>query len=131
MYPVVFFDALRVKVRDEGTVKNKAIYLALRPHRCRCCRTFIDMIRLARAASRPGARSYRPPPPSAEIKDLQSAGVVVLGYGSFITTVINFIILAFVIFLMVKFVNKLRAPAAPPEDLVLLSEIRDELKKRG
>jgi large conductance mechanosensitive channel len=68
-------------------------------------------------------------------KDLQAAGVAVFGYGSFITAVINFIILAFVIFLLVKFVNKLRkpadaAPAAPPEDVALLREIRDELKKR-
>ncbi len=61
--------------------------------------------------------------------------MAVLGYGSFITVVINFIILAFIIFLMVKFINNLRkpaeaapAPAAPPED-VLLREIRDELKK--
>ncbi|MCG1054793.1 large conductance mechanosensitive channel protein MscL [Mycetohabitans sp. B5] len=74
-------------------------------------------------------------------KDLQSAGAAVLGYGSFITAVINFVILAFVIFLMVKFVNKLRTPvsqaaapatpAAPPEDIALLREIRDELKKRN
>ncbi|KND59722.1 Large-conductance mechanosensitive channel [Candidatus Burkholderia verschuerenii] len=69
-------------------------------------------------------------------KDLQGAGVAVLGYGSFITVVINFIILAFIIFLMVKFINNLRkpaeaapAPAAPPEDVLLLREIRDELKK--
>lgn len=69
-------------------------------------------------------------------KDLQTAGVAVFGYGSFITAVINFVILAFIIFLMVKFVNKLRqpepaAPAAPPptpEDVLLLREIRDSLK---
>ncbi|KMZ12013.1 Large-conductance mechanosensitive channel [Candidatus Burkholderia humilis] len=61
-------------------------------------------------------------------KDLQTAGVAVFGYGSFITVLINFIILAFIIFLMVKFINNLRkpaeaAPAATPED-VLLREIR-------
>ncbi|MCO8624149.1 large conductance mechanosensitive channel protein MscL [Burkholderia multivorans] len=68
-------------------------------------------------------------------KDLQAAGVAVFGYGSFITVLINFIILAFIIFLMVKFINKLRkpaeaAPAAMPEDIVLLREIRDSLKQR-
>jgi large conductance mechanosensitive channel len=61
----------------------------------------------------------------------------VLAYGSFITQVINFLILAWIIFLMVKAVNSLRrkeepapeAPAAPPADVALLTEIRDLLKK--
>jgi large conductance mechanosensitive channel len=67
-------------------------------------------------------------------KDLQTAGVAVFGYGSFITVLINFIILAFIIFMMVKFINNLRKPdaAAPPpptpEDTLLLREIRDQLK---
>lgn len=70
-------------------------------------------------------------------KDLQTAGVAVFGYGSFITVLINFLILAFIIFLMVKFINNLRkslpadppAPPAPtPEDVLLLREIRDSLK---
>jgi large conductance mechanosensitive channel len=70
-------------------------------------------------------------------KDLQTAGVAVFGYGSFITVLINFIILAFIIFLMVKFINNLRKPDAaapseppppPPEDVLLLREIRDSLK---
>ena len=72
-------------------------------------------------------------------KDLQTAGVAVVGYGSFLTVVLNFLILAFIVFLLVKFINKLRelektapdapaAPAAPPEDVLLLREIRDELK---
>ncbi|MDR3098687.1 MAG: large conductance mechanosensitive channel protein MscL [Paraburkholderia sp.] len=72
-------------------------------------------------------------------KDLQTAGVAVFGYGAFITALINFVILAFIIFLMVKFVNKLRqsetpAPAAPPptpEDVLLLREIRDSLKSNS
>lgn len=71
-------------------------------------------------------------------KDLQTAGVAVFGYGSFITALINFFILAFIIFLMVKFINNLRkpaeaAPAAPaptPEDVLLLREIRDTLKEQ-
>ncbi len=66
--------------------------------------------------------------------DLKAAGVAMLGYGEFITQVINFLILAFVIFLLVKQANKLiakreEAPAGPSE-IDLLTEIRDELKKR-
>ena len=68
---------------------------------------------------------------------LTKAGVPLFAYGNFITVAINFVILAFVIFLMVKQVNRLKreappAPAAPPptpEDVVLLREIRDALKK--
>ena len=68
---------------------------------------------------------------------LKKAGVPVLAYGSFITVAVNFAILAFVIFLMIKQVNKMKkeapaeapAPAATPEDIVLLREIRDNLKK--
>lgn len=71
-------------------------------------------------------------------KDLQAAGVAAFGYGSFITVLINFIILAFIIFMMVKFINRLRNPdpveaATPPppaEDVVLLREIRDALTAR-
>ena len=58
----------------------------------------------------------------------------VFAYGSFITTAINFIILAFIIFLMVKQMNRMKreappVPAATPEDVMLLREIRDSLKK--
>lgn len=71
---------------------------------------------------------------------LKAAGVPMLAYGNFITILLNFVILAFVIFLMIKQINKLKkadaapapAPAAPPptpEDIVLLREIRDSLKK--
>lgn len=64
--------------------------------------------------------------------DLKKAGVAALGYGDFISTVINFIIMALVVFLLVKLANKVmkRADdAATPEDVLLLREIRDSLKK--
>ncbi|MBT8563444.1 large conductance mechanosensitive channel protein MscL [Polynucleobacter paneuropaeus] len=65
---------------------------------------------------------------------LKKAGVPMFAYGNFITISINFVLLAFVIFQMVKVVNKIRANDAPPppptpEDVVLLREIRDSLKK--
>ncbi len=66
---------------------------------------------------------------------LKKAGVPVLAYGNFITVAVNFAILAFIIFLMVKQINRLKSeappavPAAPPEDVLLLREIRDSLKK--
>jgi large conductance mechanosensitive channel len=63
-------------------------------------------------------------------------GGAVLAYGNFLTVLLNFIILAFIIFLMVRFMNRLRiveaiAPGAAPatEDVLLLREIRDSLKK--
>jgi large conductance mechanosensitive channel len=80
----------------------------------------------------------RPPPAGYSgpmtYEALTKAGVPLLAYGNFITTVINFIILAFIIFVMVKEINRLRrqtppAPAAPPEEIVLLREIRDSLKR--
>ena len=67
--------------------------------------------------------------------DLNKAGVNLLGYGNFITILVNFVILAAVIFLLVKQMNKMKKaePAAPapatPEDIVLLREIRDNLRK--
>ncbi len=74
------------------------------------------------------------------LAELKKAGVPVFAYGNFITVAVNFTILAFIIFLMVKEINKLKRrhaeapaavepPAAPPEDIVLLREIRDSLKK--
>jgi large conductance mechanosensitive channel len=70
-------------------------------------------------------------------KELTDAGVAVLGYGSFITILINFIILAFIIFWMVKMISRAKpkldpaaAPPAVPDDVVLLREIRDILKTR-
>src|SRR5688572_31972818 len=67
--------------------------------------------------------------------ELKKAGVAVLGYGNFITVAINFVLLAFIVFLMVRAVNRLRrkpdpAPAAPKEEVVLLREIRDTLQAR-
>ena len=69
---------------------------------------------------------------------LTKAGVPLLAYGNFVTVALNFLILAFVIFVMVKQINRLRlaepepAPAAPapePEDVKLLREIRDALRR--
>jgi large conductance mechanosensitive channel len=76
---------------------------------------------------------------AATLVEAKKAGAV-LAYGSFLTILLNFIILAFVIFLMVKQMNRMKrdaapppaAPAAPaptPEDVLLLREIRDALKK--
>jgi large conductance mechanosensitive channel len=71
------------------------------------------------------------------LTDLKKAGVPVFAYGSFITVAVNFAILAFIIFLMVKQINRLKkeapvaapAPAVTAEDILLLREIRDSLKK--
>jgi large conductance mechanosensitive channel len=65
---------------------------------------------------------------------LTKAGVPLFAYGNFFTVALNFLILAFIIFLMVRQINRLRnaappAPPAPPEDVVLLREIRDSLKR--
>jgi large conductance mechanosensitive channel len=66
--------------------------------------------------------------------DLKKAGVAVLGWGQFMTVLINFLILAFIIFLIVRAANRLRqrgeeTPAGPSE-ADLLTEIRDELRRR-
>ena len=78
--------------------------------------------------------------PLAEARKV--AGAVVLGYGQFATVLINTLIMAFVVFLVVRAITKMKAkmaaeeaaappppPAAPPADVVLLGEIRDLLKK--
>ena len=76
-----------------------------------------------------------PPGIPTTLDALRKAGVPVLAYGSFVTVAVNFAILAFIIFLMVKQINRLKrreavAPtAAPKEEIVLLREIRDSLKK--
>ena len=71
------------------------------------------------------------------LEELQKAGINVLQYGSFLTVFINFLILAWVVFLLVKVMNRLRkqeapveAPAATPQVIELLRENRDELKRR-
>jgi large conductance mechanosensitive channel len=67
--------------------------------------------------------------------ELTKAGVPLLAYGNFVTVVVNFVILAFIIFMMVKQVNRLKAaepppaPAATPEDVLLLRQIRDAVSK--
>ncbi len=70
---------------------------------------------------------------------LQAAGAdgkgeVALGYGVFVQAVVNFLIIAWALFMVIKTMNKLQKPPAPaaavtPEDIVLLREIRDALKK--
>lgn len=74
---------------------------------------------------------------STDYAALKKAGVPLLGYGSFITVAVNFLIVAFIIFLLVRAVNKMmpKPEAAPadaavePADITLLREIRDELKQ--
>lgn len=66
---------------------------------------------------------------------LKAAGVPLLGYGQFVTVAVNFLIVAFIIFLLVRVANRVvakkeEAPAADPAEIVLLREIRDELKER-
>lgn len=70
------------------------------------------------------------------LAELKKAAVPVFAYGSFLTVLLNFIILAFIVFMLVKQINRLKreAPpvaAVPAEDVVLLREIRDSLKTRA
>jgi large conductance mechanosensitive channel len=76
-----------------------------------------------------------PPGTAMTLEAVKKAGIPVFAYGNFLTVLLNFIILALVIFLMVRQINKLKkaapppAPAATPEDVMLLREIRDSLRK--
>jgi len=82
-----------------------------------------------------------PPPPGyagpMTYEALTKAGVPLLAYGNFITVALNFVVLAFVIFLMVRGINRLKRSALPeaaaapatPEDVLLLREIRDALRR--
>jgi large conductance mechanosensitive channel len=70
----------------------------------------------------------------ANIEAAKAASAPILTYGVFVNAVINFLIVSFVIFMLIKQVNRLKkkeaaAPATPPADVVLLTEIRDLLKK--
>ncbi len=81
-----------------------------------------------------------PPGVARNLAELKKAGIPVLAYGSFITVAVNFAILAFIIFMMVKEINRLRKfdaekpetpePEKTPEDVQLLREIRDSLQNR-
>ena len=76
-----------------------------------------------------------PPNVPMVLAEVKKAGVPILAYGNFITIVLYFIILAFIIFMMVKWINRLKTeappatPAEPPEDVKLLREIRDALRR--
>jgi large conductance mechanosensitive channel len=78
-----------------------------------------------------------PPGTPMTLDALKKAGVPVLAYGNFLTVAVNFVLLAFIIFLMVKQINRIKreapaaekAPPAPPEEVVLLREIRDSLRR--
>jgi large conductance mechanosensitive channel len=72
---------------------------------------------------------------SSDYAALKKAGVPLFGYGEFITQAVDFLIIAFIIFLIVRAVNRVipkpdEAAPAEPADIALLREIRDELKKR-
>ena len=76
-----------------------------------------------------------PPGIPATLDAMKKAGVPVIAYGNFINIVFNFVILALVVFIMVKQINRIRREtpkaAAPAEDVLLLREIRDNLARRG
>ena len=76
-----------------------------------------------------------PPSVPHTLDAVKKAGIPVIAWGNFLQVTMNFIILAFIVFLMVKQINRLRreepkAPAAPPEEVVLLREIRDSLRQK-
>ena len=75
------------------------------------------------------------PAGAATVEAIRKAGTPVIAYGTFLNVLMNFIILAMVVFVMVKQVNRMRqrapeAAKAPPEDVVLLREIRDALVRK-
>ena len=90
---------------------------------------FANLFVVLREGSNPG--------PYLSVDAAQKAGAVTFNYGLFINTCISFIIVAFAVFMLIRAINRLKqkeaeAPAAPaptPEDVLLLREIRDSLKK--
>ncbi len=76
-----------------------------------------------------------PPGVERNLTALKEAGVPVLAYGNFLTILVNFLILALIVFMLVRMINRMKKEAPPadpvttPEDVLLLREIRDNLKK--
>ena len=75
------------------------------------------------------------PSGATTVEAIRKAGIPVIAYGSFLNVVLNFVILALVVFVMVRQVNRMRqkapaAPAAPKEEVVLLTQIRDALVRK-
>lgn len=73
-----------------------------------------------------------PPGVPQTLDALKKAGIPVIAWGNFLNTIMMFMILAFIIFLMVRAINRMRRanPPAPPEDVVLLRQIRDSLVRK-
>lgn len=87
---------------------------------------FSEMFAVLKAGAVP------PPYPTREVA--KAAGAVTLNYGQFINTIVSFMIVAFAVFLLVKFLNRLRReqaapPPATPEEVLLLREIRDAVRR--
>ena len=78
-----------------------------------------------------------PPGVALTLAELKKAGVPVFAWGNFLTILLNFVILAFIVFMLVKQINRLKRdeppapPPATPEDVLLLREIRDSLRTRA
>lgn len=88
---------------------------------------FSNLFVVLKAGTQPG--------PYMTVDAAQKAGAVTFNYGMFINHVISFVIVAFAVFLLIRFINRLKReeqakpPAAPPEEVALLREIRDSLRR--
>jgi large conductance mechanosensitive channel len=88
---------------------------------------FANLFVVLKTGARPG--------PYLTVEAAQEAGAVTVNYGAFINHLITFMIVAFAVFLLIRFINRLKReeeakpPAAPPEEVALLREIRDSLRK--